>query len=160
LPQNSYKIGFSLLIEIFEIEDEMRVFISHSSKDTKLVRRIGDALRNEGFQVWDDDQIFPGDNWAELIANQLRESDAMVVLLTPNSVDSPYINAEVGYALGEQGYKGRVIPVLAAPSEGLSQLELKIPWILKKFGMIHISNIEDDEEGLRNITQALKKAAA
>ncbi|MCC5603845.1 toll/interleukin-1 receptor domain-containing protein [Nostoc favosum] len=138
----------------------MKVFISHSSTDTKLARRIADALRNASFQVWNDTQIFPGDNWAELIANQLRESDAMVVLLTPNSVDSPYINAEVGYAIGEQGYKGRVIPVLAAPSEELSQLELKIPWILKKFGMIHISNLEDDEEGLRNITQALKKAAA
>ncbi|MEH2247114.1 toll/interleukin-1 receptor domain-containing protein [Nostoc sp.] len=138
----------------------MKVFISHSSKDTKLVKQIVDALRNADFQVWNDTQIFPGDNWAQLIANELRESDAMVVLLTPNSVDSPYINAEVGYALGEQGYKGRVIPVLAAPSEQLSQLELKIPWILKKFGMIYISNLEHDEEGLRNITQALKKAAA
>ncbi|MEH2375688.1 MAG: toll/interleukin-1 receptor domain-containing protein [Nostoc sp.] len=144
----------------FEIEDEMNVFISHSSKDTNLVRQIADALRNADFQVWNDTQIFPGDNWAELIANELRESDAMVVLLTPNSVDSPYINAEVGYALGEQGYKGRVIPVLAAPSEQLSELELKIPWILKKFGVIYISNIENDEEALRNITQALKKAAA
>ncbi|WP_334908631.1 toll/interleukin-1 receptor domain-containing protein [Nostoc sp.] len=138
----------------------MNVFISHSSKDTNLVRQIADALRNADFQVWNDTQIFPGDNWAELIANELRESDAMVVLLTPNSVDSPYINAEVGYALGEQGYKGRVIPVLAAPSEQLSELELKIPWILKKFGVIYISNIENDEEALRNITQALKKAAA
>lgn len=138
----------------------MKVFISHSSNDTKLARQIADALRNASFQVWNDTQIFPGDNWAELIANELRESDAMVVLLTPNSVDSPYINAEVGYALGEEGYKGRVIPVLAAPSEQLSELELKIPWILKKFGMIYISNIENDEEALRNITQALKKAAA
>ncbi|MDF5734659.1 MULTISPECIES: toll/interleukin-1 receptor domain-containing protein [unclassified Nostoc] len=138
----------------------MKVFISYNSTDRKLAWQIADALRNADFQVWNDTQIFPGDNWAELIANELRESDAMVVLLTPNSVDSPYINAEVGYALGEQGYKGRVIPVLAAPSEQLSQLELKIPWILKKFGMIYISNLEHDEEGLRNITQALKKAAA
>jgi TIR domain len=138
----------------------MKVFISYSSKDRKLAWRIADALRNADFQVWDDTQIFPGDNWAEIIANELRESDAMVILLTPNSVDSPYINAEVGYALGEQGYKGRVIPVLAAPSEEISQLEVKIPWILKKFGIIYISNLEQDEEGLRNITQALKKAAA
>ena len=138
----------------------MNVFISYSSTDIELARQIADALRNASFQVWNDTQIFPGDNWAELIANELRESDAMVVLLTPNSVDSPYINAEVGYALGEQGYKGRVIPVLAAPSEQLSELELKIPWILKKFGLIYISNLEHDEEGLRNITQALKKAAA
>jgi len=138
----------------------MNVFISYSSTDKELARQIADALRNASFQVWNDTQIFPGDNWAELIANELRESDAMVVLLTPNSVDSPYINAEVGYALGEQGYKGRVIPVLAAPSEQLPELELKIPWILKKFGLIYISNLEHDEEGLRNITQALKKAAA
>ncbi|MEH1969666.1 toll/interleukin-1 receptor domain-containing protein [Nostoc sp.] len=140
----------------------MKVFISHTftENDTKLARRIADALRNADFQVLNDTEIFPGDNWAELIANELRESDAMVVLLTPNSVDSPYINAEVGYALGQQGYKGRVIPVLAAPSEQVSELELKIPWILKKFGMIYISNLEHDEEGLRNITQALKKAAA
>ncbi|MEH2083875.1 MAG: toll/interleukin-1 receptor domain-containing protein [Nostoc sp.] len=137
----------------------MKVFISYNSQDRKLAWQIADALRAD-FQVWDDTQFFPGDNWAEVIANELRESDAMVILLTPNSVYSPYMNAEVGYALGEQGYKGRVIPVLAAPSEQISQLELEIPWILKKFGIIYLSNLEHDEEGLRNITQALKKAAA
>ena len=137
----------------------MKVFISYNSQDKKLAWQIADALRND-FQVWDDTQLFPGDNWAEVIANELRESDAMVILLTSNSVYSPYMNAEVGYALGEQSYKGRVIPVLAAPSEQISQLELEIPWILKKFGIIYLSNLGHDEEGLRNITQALKKAAA
>ncbi|AVH73702.1 toll/interleukin-1 receptor domain-containing protein [Nostoc sp. 'Lobaria pulmonaria (5183) cyanobiont'] len=138
----------------------MKVFISYNSQDRKLAWQIADALRNADFQVWDETQLFPGDNWAEVIANELRESDAMVILLTPNSVYSPYMSAEVGYAIGEQGYKGRVIPVIAAPSEEISQLELEIPWILKKFGIIYLSNLEHDEEGLRNITQALKKAAA
>ena len=81
----------------------------------------------------------------------------MVVLLTPNSVHSSNLNYEVGYALGKADYKGRLIPVIAAPPEQLPKEN--IPWIFHKFKMIHLSDPERDEEGLRKIAQILKEAA-
>jgi hypothetical protein len=135
----------------------MQVFISHAATDAKLAKRIADVLREAGLQVWDDTQILPGDNWGAKLAEALQESDAMVVLLTPNSVGSPNLNYEVGYALGKSDYKGRLIPVIAAP---LGQLPKEdIPWVFHKLQMIHLSDPEKDEEGLRKIAQVLKEAA-
>jgi hypothetical protein len=135
----------------------MQVFISHAAPDAKLAKRIADVLREAGLQVWDDTQILPGDNWGAKLAEALQESDAMVVLLTPNSVHSPNLNYEVGYALGQSDYKGRLIPVIAAPPEQLPKED--IPWVFHKLQMIHLSDPERDEEGLRKIAQILKEAA-
>ncbi|MGH8499530.1 MAG: toll/interleukin-1 receptor domain-containing protein, partial [Methylococcales bacterium] len=93
----------------------MQVFISHASTDAQLAKRIANVLRESGLKVWDDAQILPGDNWGAKLADALQESDAMVVLLTPNSVGSPNLSYEVGYALGKLDYKGRLIPVIVAP---------------------------------------------
>ncbi len=131
----------------------MKVFISHASTDAKLARRVADVLREASIQVWDDTQPLSGANRDESIGKALDESSAMIVLLTPDSVHSPDIADHVGYALGNRAYKGRVIPVVAAPSE---QLDIdEIPWILKKFNVIHMSSSEE-EEGLKEITRALE----
>lgn len=137
----------------------MRVFISHDFKDSKSAQKIANFLRNDGFEVWDDSQILPGENWAEAIGKALEESEAMVVLLTPNSVNSSYISYEVGYALGRKEYKGRLIPVIAANPEQLESID--IPWVfsLQQFQIIRISNLEKDEESLKQISQALKTKA-
>jgi hypothetical protein len=78
----------------------MRVFLSYARADARLADRIA---RDSGLQLWEDTQIFPGDNWAAKIGDALRDSDAMVVLLTPSSLSADFIQGrEVGYALGSQ----------------------------------------------------------
>jgi TIR domain len=134
----------------------MQVFISHAAPDAKLAKRIAAVLREAGLQVWDDTQILPGDNWGAKLAEALQESDAMVVLLTPNSVHSPNLSYEVGYALGQEDYKGRLIPVIAAPPEQLPKED--IPWVFHKLQTIYLLDPERDEEGLRKIAKALTEA--
>ncbi|MEL6222624.1 MAG: toll/interleukin-1 receptor domain-containing protein [Cyanobacteria bacterium J06627_8] len=137
----------------------MKVFISHAFTDTELAKRVAQALRKAGFHVWDDTQVLPGENWAEELSRALEESDAMVVLLTPNAVSSSNISYEVGYALGRQEYKGRLIPVIAAPVEQFESGD--IPWVfnLEQFRVIHAANLEDNEESLKTIAQALQSVA-
>ena len=48
----------------------------------------------------------------------------MVILLTPDSVRSPNATYELGYALGKEDYKGRVISVLAASPGELPQEDI------------------------------------
>jgi hypothetical protein len=133
----------------------MNVFISHASTDSDLAQRVANVLRGAGFGVWDESQVLPGENWGEKLAQALQEADAMVVLLTPDAVRSPNISHDVGYALGKSNYRGRLIPVLAAPAGQLA--EEQIPWILKKLPMISLNN--GGEEGLLDIVDALQKAA-
>ncbi len=83
----------------------MKVFISHSSKDQDLAARVVSSLEKSGLDVWyDKREILPGDNWADKIAQGLRESDAMVVLLTPSALESDSVNWDIDFAPGFPGY--------------------------------------------------------
>lgn len=136
----------------------MQVFISHASTDSKLAMRVAAVLNKAGMQAWDGSQIFPGDNWGDALAEALRKSDAMVVLLTPDALRSPNISLEIGYALGNKNYKGRVLSVVAAPADQVPKDQ--IPWILNRFQMIYLNDLEKDDLGLQEIAQALLQAAA
>ena len=84
-----------------EARGTMKVFISHSHADAPLAARVSEALRRSGLEVWDTDlDVLPGDNWAAEVARALEESEAMVVLLTQDAINSPYVRREMEYALG------------------------------------------------------------
>jgi hypothetical protein len=137
----------------------MQVFISYAQSDAKTASRIASALRESGLEVWDDSQLFPGDNWAAKVAKALSDSEAMVVLLSPSFLASPhYVASELGYALGSEQYKGRVFPVVVAPFD-LASLGNEVPWVLKRLQTIRLDDPDKDEEGLRQIASAIKKAA-
>lgn len=136
----------------------MKVFISHSSKDIDLVRRIADGLKESGMDVWDDTrEILPGENWAEKIAKALEESQAMVVLLTPDSLNSKWMEWEIEYALGKMAYNNRLIPVLIGePREFQRQ---NIPWIFRHLKMIYLPEQGRNKESIKQIAEAIQEAA-
>jgi hypothetical protein len=112
-------------------------------------------LEKAGLDVWDDRrEILPGDNWADKVAQALRESDAMVVLLTPETLRSSWVSREIEYALGEKGYRNRLIPVLVGPTEKISPE--KIPWILRHLKTVRISEPKQEKEALEEIAHALQ----
>jgi hypothetical protein len=136
----------------------MKVFISHSTEDRHLAQKLTAALKGAGLEVFDMySDIYPGDNWAARVSTALEDSDAMVVLLTPNSVHSPTLDYELGYALGKEEFKNRVFPVVVGDPWELSSEE--IPWVLKRFQMFQLRDKDPDVQSLREITQALARAA-
>lgn len=136
----------------------MRVFISYSDKDKALVRKVVKGLEQAGLDVWDAErEILPGDNWAEKIAQGLKESEALVVLLSPDSIDSKQLEWTVHYALGNKSYDQRLIPVLVGPPEKIPKD--KIPWIFHHLNIINLPKRGKQEESIRQIATALKKAA-
>lgn len=136
----------------------MKVFLSYAHNDSSLAKKIASALETKGFDVWNaETEILPGDNFAEKISDALKESDAMVVLLSPASLESNNVQWEIGYALGNKSYNRRVIPVLVGSEENISAES--IPWILRKLQMIRLSKPEQAEEEINQISEALKLAA-
>ncbi|HLM55606.1 MAG TPA: toll/interleukin-1 receptor domain-containing protein [Pyrinomonadaceae bacterium] len=135
----------------------MKVFISHSHKDKPLARKLAGVLEDAGFAVWHDELVLPGDNWAKEIAKNLEESDAMVLLLTPDGLKSKNVYDEMTYALGARNFSHRLIPVVIGSPEDYS--EQKIPWILRRLNLIKVPGQGNDEEVFRQITQALQDAA-
>ena len=140
----------------------MKVFLSHSSNyyrdDRDLIRKITDELKRAGMDVWDDSvEVLPGDNWAQLTSQALEESQAMVVLLTPESIDSKWINWNIGFALGNISYKKRLIPVLVGDPNRFSKEQ--IPWIFKHLKVINVPENGKNDENIKQIAEAIKEAA-
>ncbi len=90
------------------------VFLSHSSHDEALVRRLSEALRKKTAGVIDifvssDGQSIPlGRNWVSRIEEALESCTLMFVLLSPQSIDAKWLYFEAGYA---HSRKIRVVPV-------------------------------------------------
>ena len=134
----------------------MKVFISHAYTDDPFVRKVAAGLEKVGFEVWDATrEILPGDNWADKVARALEESEAMVVLLTPDALRSNWVSWEIQYALGEQRYRNRLISVIVGDPEELPEED--IPWILRRLQMIDISEYDEEEEGINQIAQTLHR---
>ena len=136
----------------------MQVFISHSHSDSPLAARVSEALRRTGLKVWDPGvNLLPGDNWAAQVGRALEESDAMVVLLTPNSISSPHVQAEITYALGSKSYSHRLIPVAVGGREQL--LRREVPWIVRRLPWVELSNPDSSDPEVKPIADAIRDHA-
>lgn len=73
-----------------------RIFLCHSSVDKAFVRRLREDLVASGLSVWvDEKEILVGDNIREKIEAGLRASDFLAIVLTPESVSSPWVQREL-----------------------------------------------------------------
>lgn len=139
----------------------MKVFLSHSSSYTDnrdLIQKITDELTRAGMEVWDDTrEIYPSDNWAQVTSQALEESQAMVVLLTPESIDSKWIRWDLEFAAANVSYKNRVISVLVGDPDKF--VEEKIPGLLNYLKVINLPDNGSNDENIRQIAEAIKQAA-
>ena len=81
----------------------------------------------------------------------------MVVLLTPNSLESETVQANLSYALGDKSFRHRLIPVVVGEWEDFAAHH--IPWILKKLNPVSLGKNQPTDAGFNQIVQALKNAA-
>ncbi|MGH9875205.1 MAG: toll/interleukin-1 receptor domain-containing protein, partial [Pyrinomonadaceae bacterium] len=127
-------------------------------KDEALASKVVASLEEAGLDAWySKREIMPGDNPADKISEGLRESDAMVVLLTPSALDSNSVNWEIDYALGQKPFKRRLIPVIVGDSADFPSD--RIPWIFNHLQSIRLQENGKYEEQLKQIVQVLKDAA-
>src|SRR5689334_2591696 len=85
-------------------------FFSYSRADGEFVLKLAKDLRAAGASVWLDQlDIKAGQHWDRAVENALSRCPALLVILSPSSVDSPNVMDEVGFAIDE---KKPVIPVL------------------------------------------------
>lgn len=76
-----------------------KVFLSHSGKDQRWVQWIADNARSIDINVYMyEHDIQPGTSIALKVQSAIENCQALVVLLTPNSEYSPYVQQEIGFA--------------------------------------------------------------
>ena len=87
------------------------IFVSYSSKDRDVARRVAAALEKRGWSVWWDLQIPPGRQYDEVIVEALRSVRCVVVLWSSASSESMWVKNEAADAMGRHN----LIPAMIEP---------------------------------------------
>ena len=83
------------------------IFISYSQADRLAVERLAAFLKSEGWSVWWDRSLSPGDKYRKEIMTQLDHARVVIVIWTSASIHSEWVVAEA--ARGRAA--GKLIPV-------------------------------------------------
>ena len=104
------------------------VFIADVVDDHEFAQTLASALRKRGLSVWwEEEQIKPGDYWADRVRDALHGSENVVFVLSAGAAKSNWLAVELGGALALQK---RIIPVIKAgtpPEEIPGPLRLRKP---------------------------------
>jgi formylglycine-generating enzyme required for sulfatase activity len=87
-----------------------QVFISYSRKDISFIDRLAADLKSAGIEVWYDvTRIAGGARWRSEIENALRNSQYVIVVLSPDSIASEWVEREF---LFSSNLRRKVIPLM------------------------------------------------
>lgn len=119
------------------------VFLSHSSRDKPVVRKLAERLRADGLRVWFDEwEIQPGDMIGLKIEQGLQQSRVLVLAMSSHALGSDWVTLERHTALfrDPSNTQRRFIPMRLD--------DVEIPDSLRQFAYVDW-HIECDEEYAR-----------
>jgi hypothetical protein len=125
----------------------VRVFLSHAADADGAVReRLAADLRAAGVDLWmAPGSIAPGESFPAAIDRGLASSDYFIALLSPASLASRWVQAEVNAAIARAlDEKLTVVPVIVS--------RVAVPPLLSTFQQIDLTNYE---EGLARLAAAI-----
>ncbi len=119
------------------------VFVSHATADKWIATVLCEKIEQTGAVTFRDDRdIDGGGDIPDEIRRQIVGAHEMMVLLTPESVDRPWVLLEVGAAWGKR-QKARIVAVLCHV-----QVDT-IPDIIRSKKAVPINQIDDYLKELR-----------
>jgi hypothetical protein len=86
-----------------------RIFISYSHKDKTYAHKLHRHLLDHGFDAWIDDRIDYGTHWSDEIEKNLRECSAFILVMSPSSQKSDWVQNELAFA---RELKKSIFPLL------------------------------------------------
>ncbi|HEX8649602.1 MAG TPA: toll/interleukin-1 receptor domain-containing protein [Pyrinomonadaceae bacterium] len=127
-----------------------KVFISSARRDIDLARDLAQRLEKAGVNV-----LLPavsseaGDDFAAKINSDLRKADEVIVILTPNSLDSKWLLFEMGVATS---LDKQLTPLV----QGVEPKEL--PPIIKQMKYVKYADLERYISKLKQRINALAES--
>lgn len=120
------------------------MFISYSRVDSVFVDRLEADLRARGFDTWvDRRRLEGGSEWEQEIERAIERHSLTIVVLSPPSVQSPYVRFEYELALR---LGRRIVPVLYQVCP--------IPSALERLQWIDFTGANEDARALKELVYA------
>lgn len=82
------------------------IFISYSSRERAIASVFAEVLVAEGFSVWWDPDLYPGETFDDVIQAHLGAARSVLVLWSARSVTSRWVRSEATFGLS----KGLLVP--------------------------------------------------
>ena len=115
------------------------IFISYSHVDRPEVEQLVLKLKDIQISGWlDEADIAWGEEVKAVLKNSLRQANAILVLISPASVHSGWVEFEIGAG---QSLGKKIIPVIIKGTD----IEMKLPDSLKDLVYIDARNLNVDE---------------
>lgn len=133
------------------------VFISHSSKDEKLAETLANLLHS-AFSIRHErircTSVAPyklkgGDDAGKQLCKEIREAKIFLALITPNTIQSPWMLIELGARWETQKH---LTPLLA---KGAKPGDIKGPFVL--LNALRCDNPEEMEQLIHNVAEDLNE---
>ncbi len=119
----------------------LQVFISHATADKWIAKVLCEKIDLSGAVSFRDDRdIKGGDDIPDEIVKQIKASDEVLILLTPQSVSRPWVLLEAGMAIAR---RKRIVPVLYHVTAD------PIPAMIKSKKAYHLNDIDRYFEELK-----------
>jgi hypothetical protein len=136
---------------------KLSIFMSYSQKDSEVALGLAQVLRKKGLSIWiASESIRPGAKWIEEIERGLREADVFLLLISPDSLSSPWANVETGAAVSRAAESPNVllVPVLVRGVDAKS-----LPILLRRWQYLDATRMGVEEIGdkLSTILSEVKK---
>jgi len=128
---------------------ELFLFVSYAHADADRVYPEIKTLFDQGYRIWFDEGIDPGNEWPDVIARAIDGSAIVVVFIAQNAIQSPNVSNEIHFALNHRK------PLVAVHLEEISlppSLELRMGNIqaVMKWNM-------SEHDYLRKMSRCLEK---
>jgi hypothetical protein len=130
----------------------MKIFISHSSYDKWVARQISRQLEEQSHQTFlDEKDIKTGDSIDGSIQSHLKDSDHLLIIISPSSLKSHWVFIEIG---GAKALGKRIVPILfhIEPNE--------VPTAISQYLARDINDIDTYYQELPVMKSAAAKKAA
>jgi len=151
------------------------VFLSHNHADKPFVRRLATDLDNQGIPYWlDEAEIKVGESLIEKIRAGIDKVHFVAVVLSPNSVASPWVQREVDVAMNQEimGRQVKVLPLMYrecdlpgfllgkryADFTGEDRYPVAFEDLVRSLGVVFNRNAFTPSTGVTTLGQALDKA--
>ena len=103
-----------------------QVFISYSRRNLDFAKQLVDDLQKAGLKVWFDQiSIEPGEQWDAAIEKGLQSAIAVIVIISPDSMESVNVRNEINFARDNDQL---ILPVLFQMAQVQLNLE-SINWV-------------------------------
>ena len=73
-------------------------FLSYSHEDLSFASSLLEGLNNIGARIWYDEGIKPSEEFIDVIAERIKRAKALILIISPSSVSSSYVQKEVSFA--------------------------------------------------------------